>query len=879
MPEAENVLYDKGDLELMTTYQLREICRKNKIINGVAAPLDKEELIRIILRSFGRQEEFLITESHNEGMERLQTLFSTCRILEQDGENLRCNSVLVAYRGLAVTRADAYTIPYRKQLADTNAFVMSEGGKLCTILHVRQKQGDVENLYLTKPANLEAAEGERKGYVLYCVDKRTSDELYRLYRGEQNTVPEHLRVWKIPLMDFRVKEPVSLPLPMAIDFGSVNTTAGVYLDTAYMEKLGRMAGVLGLRENAVNYVLFDEAEGDEMLLPSVIGVTAVEDGDYRLVFGRKAVELAAASYIDEGFCVFYDIKRWISDYEKEEEIVDRLGRRRWVSRAELLRRFFLYVIQETENRFKCRVEQVHISSPVKQKYRFRRMFQSILPEYGINDEDMLDEGTAVLYNTMENMIAQGKLADGRRYEALVVDCGGGTTDLCSYRFRIRDNKTSYGIEMQTAYENGDTDFGGNNLTYRIMQLLKIELLHQCGALPEVSAMELLARMDTDVDRFVDEYGIKEYYRGLDTAYEQAEALLPTRFGEYERYNRSDYYKVKNNFYTLFALAEQMKKAFYGQVGRLQITVGMPRKESGSESYRGESQGSTYRTLRKEDQQVYRIVLDKWKLSFRDRTGLVTRKELPDVTFNIFQIELLLEGEVYGILHKFMEEMYENGRLNRFSFIKLTGQSCKIDLFKNALKEFVPGKMIHFRKRAKTENADYELKMTCVDGVLKYLRDKRQGMVNVHMEEAEAVIPYQVTAFTHNGREVVLLNGTGDWKQAGCISRNLEELTLQMHLKDGEGEERYRFQYYCRPDDFTQQTNEGIQEVYGHFIRQDETDTIVNGEVKFFVWAVQEEWGYQVVPVCRREDELYLGKAAFYCFENDNWINSFYDGTK
>lgn len=879
MPEAEKVLYDRADLELMTTYQLRELCRKNRIMNGVAAPLDKEELIRILLRSLGRQEELLITEPDSAGMERLQALFSECRLLEQDGENLRCNSILAVYRGLAVKRSDAYTIPYRKQLAGTNAFVMSESGKLCTVLHVRQKQGDMENLYLTKPAALEASEGERKGYVLYCVDKRTSDELYRLYRGEGDTVPEHLRIWKIPLMDFQVKEPVSLPLPLAIDFGSVNTTAGVYLDTAYMEKIGRMAGVLGFRENAVNHVPFDESGKDEMLLPSVIGVTAVEDADYRLVFGRKAVELAAASYIDEGFCVFYDIKRWISDYEKEEEIVDRLGRRRWVSRAELLRRFFLYIIQETENRFKCRVKQVHISSPVKQKYRFRRMFQSILPEYGINEEDMLDEGTAVLYNTMENMIAQGKLADGRRYEALVVDCGGGTTDLCSYRFRIRDNKTSYGIEMQTAYENGDTDFGGNNLTYRIMQLLKIELLHQCGVLPEASAEELLSRMDTDVDRFVDEYGVKECYRQLDAAYERAEELLPTRFGEYERYNRSDYYKVKNNFYTLFALAEQMKKAFYGQVGRLQITAGPPRKEPGGESHRGEPRSGTHRTLWKEEQQTYRIPLDKWKLSFRDRTGLVTRKELPDVTFNIFQVELLLEGEVYGILHKFMEEMYGNGRLNRFSFIKLTGQSCKIDLFKDALKEFVPGKMIHFRKRANTESADYELKMTCVDGVLKYLRDKRQGMVDVHMEEADAVIPYQVTAFTHNGREVVLLNGTGDWKQAGCISRNLEELTLQMHLKDGDGEERYRFQYQCRPEEFTLQTNEGIRAVYGRFIRQDETDTIVNGEVKFFVWAVQEEWGYQVVPVCRKEDELYLGKAAFYCFENDNWINSFYDGTK
>ncbi|MBD5480399.1 MAG: molecular chaperone [Lachnospiraceae bacterium] len=866
----DKVLYDKADLELMTTYQLREICRKNKIMNGVVDPLDKEELVRIILRSFGRQEELLIAESVKGGMERIQELFSECRLLEQDVENLRCNSILTAYRGLAIQKADAYTIPYRKQLAETNAFVISESGKVCTVLHARQKQGDTENLYLVKPASVEAFEGERKGYALYCVDKRTSNELYQLYQGGQNVVPEHLRVWKIPLMDFQVKEPVDIPLPMAIDFGSVNTTAGVYLDIAYMEKIGRMAGVLKLKENAVNYTLFDEEGSDEMLLPSVIGVTAVEDADYRLAFGRKAVELAAASYIDEGFCVFYDIKRWISDYEKEEEIVDRQGRRRWVSRAELLRRFFLYIIQETENRFKCRVRQVHISSPVKQKYRFKRMFQRVLPEYGISGEDMLDEGMAVLYNTIENMIAQKKMVDGRRYEALVVDCGGGTTDLCSYRFRIHDNKTSYRIEMQMAYENGDTDFGGNNLTYRIMQLLKIEFLHKCGELPETSAAELLEQMDTDVDRFVDEYGVKEYYRRLDAAYERAEELLPTRFAEYERYNRSDYYKVKNNFYTLFALAEQMKKSFYGHVGRLQITVGSPQSKP---------QGGIRQMVQEGEQQAYRIPLDKWKLSFQGREGLMTRKELPDVTFNIFQIELLLEGEVYGILQKFMEEMYESGRLGRFSFLKLTGQSCKIDLFKDALKEFVPGKMIHFRKRANTENADYELKMTCVDGVLKYLRDKRQGMVDVRMEEADAVIPYQVTAFTHNGKEVVLLNGTGDWKQAGCISRNLEELTLQMHLKDGDSEERYRFQYHCQPDEFTLQTNEEIQKIYGHFIRQEETDTIVNGEVKFFAWASREEWGYQVVPICRRQDELYLGSSEFYCFENDNWINSFYDGTK
>ena len=64
-----------------------------------------------------------------------------------------------------------------------------------------------------------------------------------------------------------------------------------------------------------------------MLLPSVIGVLAVEEEDYKLLFGYDAIRLANASYVDEGFCVFYDVKRWIGEYDKEEEIVDRRRKR------------------------------------------------------------------------------------------------------------------------------------------------------------------------------------------------------------------------------------------------------------------------------------------------------------------------------------------------------------------------------------------------------------------------------------------------------------------------------------------------------------------------------------------------------------------------
>lgn len=84
----------------------------------------------------------------------------------------------------------------------------------------------------------------------------------------------------------------------------------------------------------------------------------------------------------------------------------------------------------------------------------------------------------MLYNTISEMIQKGNYEDGQEYKALIIDCGGGTTDLCSCSFRIWDRRVAYQIEMDTSYENGDTDFGGNNLTYRIMQLIKIAIVNE-----------------------------------------------------------------------------------------------------------------------------------------------------------------------------------------------------------------------------------------------------------------------------------------------------------------------------------------------------------------------------------------------------------------
>lgn len=73
--------------------------------------------------------------------------------------------------------------------------------------------------------------------------------------------------------------------------------------------------------------------------------------------------------------------------------------------------------------------------------------------------------------------------------------------------------------------------------------------------------------------------------------------------------------------------------------------------------------------------------------------------------------------------------------------------------------------------------------------------------------------------------------------------------------------------------------EEIHERYGEHIRQADTDDIAEQEVRFFIWARPEDWGFSVVPLYRRNRRLYMGKEEQFSFENDGWTQNFFDGMK
>lgn len=852
--------YTREELERMTTYQLRDICWKEQILNGIQAPLDKEELIRQILRFRGRKENLYICRQDEDGIKRLESLLQTA-VIHALPQAIKGCAKIVVYDGLAVDYFDHFTIGYRQEIADTNALLVS-GGRICAIFQVRQSGEETDCLYLTKAADIKCRESSVKSYQLYCMDRSLSEWLYRLYESDYDTLPEHLSLYIVPVMDFQVRELLEIHMPLAIDFGTTNTTAGTYLDSGYLERLEGDPVRDMLRENDVNYVTWrsgEEQGGREVpILPSVVGITGIVGEQVHYVFGHQASRLFRMSYIDEGFCVFYDIKRWISDPDREEELVDRDGHRRFVKRKEVIKAFLEYVIACATQRFKCRFTDLHISAPVKQKKLFADLYQEILPAYKIERENMLDEGVAVLYNSISERIREEKYRDGQQLRALIIDCGGGTTDLSSCRFSIRNQRVSYRIDIATAYENGDTDFGGNNLTYRIMELLKIALAGELGdgqgRLPE----EIVRSMGDDLFRRVDEVGTVGVYRLLEEEYQRAEAVIPTRFREYEHRSNSEYYAVKNNFYYLFQLAEQIKKTFYGKEEILRIVVsGTAIRETATKC----------------------LVADRFKLSVREGERLRVLKDIPTVYFSVNLLNRLLQADIYGIVRKFIENAYESGELQEYSIIRLTGQSCKIALFREALKEFIPGRIIQSSRREPRGTEEHELKLMCLDGAIKYIKDRKFGYADVHIVNEHAAFPYVITAATHTGEEKVLIRSLDRKNIRGFISRNMADLTLQLYLKDTDGNVRYKYNYSVNSEDFGAVEAQDVLDRYRGEILQGDLDTIVNRELKFFVLGNEERWGFLVVPVLRKEEQLMLGPDHFFLFETDSWLTNFFDGTK
>ena len=819
-------VYRIEELQGMTTYQLKEICQKQRLVVPMGTRLDREELIRFIMRYRGIREYRQIKEFSQGGMEKLQNFINRVELKVDHQAEIAFPAHLVLYDGEAIELTDHYEVSSDIQLYEGNVLLVDEDFQIYTCFYIKRVEEKGFFLLKGKGVPILKAEGHRYS-LLYFKREEVSEILYEIYNGNEVSIPSQALCVITPLLAVDIKEPEETQLPLIIDFGSANTTLGIYCADG-STRIVRTPDVSGGH--------YRESE----MIPSIIGIKGIEDGKPLYCFGHEAKQMAGHSYQDEDSPLFYDIKRWVSAPERMQQVVITGGIKLQLKRKEMLTAFMQYLIDTAQQQFKCRFNNIQLLAPVRQTERFAGMFKELLPDKNV--ECTLDEGMAVLFHSINELIESGRYQDGAWYKALIMDCGGGTTDLTSGRFRIRNNRVSYEVDLETGYENGNTNFGGNNLTFRILQLVKIRLLEAMG----------YKQFHFDLESFTG--GRSRVYESIGRLYEEAEEILPTRFAEYERKSREEYFRVKNNYYYLFRTAEIIKESFFQRSFQYELQIGTEGEKAGKKA----------------------ILLDKWRLSILEEDRIMPLRKEVSFTLYLYEIENLLRPDVYGLMDRFLERPFAEGELSEYGMLKLTGQSCKSSLFTEALKEFVPGRLI--RNERGTDNGS-GLKMCCLEGAVSYFKNCKLGYMKINQGCRVNALPYEVMAYTHENKEKILIHSLEKEQDIGYISRFKigEQLDLYLHDEKGRKLKVYHFKYNMA--DFKQVTQEDIDEKYADTVIQEETDTILEGEIKFFVWPSKERWGFLVLPVLRENDLLRQGEETFFAFEDDTWEENFFDGRK
>ena len=350
---------------------------------------------------------------------------------------------------------------------------------------------------------------------------------------------------------------------LCIDFGTSNTTAGSY-------------GIFPQDEetNELEIVEFIDKSGGQTvsrkMVPTIVYVQQIPQDAKQpptYLFGYEALQKVRQEDYDTKASVFYEIKRWITDLDTTEDICDEEGHRGTVSHRDIIKAYLLFVIHTAEWQFfKKKFKTLHFTAPVKLKDSFITSLKDMFAnEYIIlNPMFSLDEGIAIVYQHIAEEV-EGLEKDpnaGQPLPIMITDCGGGTTDLARCEYVYTDGEIPK-LTITNDFENGDANFGGNNLTFRILQMLKVKMAHYQQTQQNISVKELIPDNEDEILEKIDaekHAGWQAIYQTLEDEYQKAESLIPTRFADEKMQTKKQH--VKRNFYYLWQLAEAYKKAFY-----------------------------------------------------------------------------------------------------------------------------------------------------------------------------------------------------------------------------------------------------------------------------------------------------------------------------
>ena len=736
-------MYTREELNEKNGAAIKSILKKELKIQYPASN-KKEQNIELILANQSQgtntnNQDVKVIDTKNEILEKEELIVSTLDIitLEKIYKTLKSDNKVeeletritdaTIYENTSISYSDDFSFEKEEELYEGLALIVNNKGEVIAKAYLQPNKTDYVIVADSKDIDYEKLQGNRKCRVV--VFKKDAKEYLDGSKKFSEIIQSDFYIGSI---ECRVKyeEMKTTSKILCIDFGTSNTTMGSY-------------GVLDEEKNEIELVEFidytKEPYKKSNLYPTLIYVKDCSDKEnIKYLFGYEAKkQLINENYSTEA-TTFFEIKRWISNLDHQEEITDQEENTLVVERREILKAYIMHILDLAKEHFKCKFKELHFSAPIKLKDCFIEEIKNILKdEYDVlSSSKSLDEGISIVYNHISNVMKytqEHTEEESKDTSIMIIDCGGGTTDLASCEYMFNKNATGYNLEIRSKFENGDSNFGGNNITYRILQLLKIKLANSIFGdvvddinklIPQTES-EILEAIDNNVDK-------DTIYKELQRFYEESEEIIPTQFNNKKLYKYdSDLKKIKRNYYYLWQLAEKIKIEFYKRTDLLSI------------NFLEETQDSTKITVEElENFYIYTLNSENGKLE--------KQETLPKLRINIKEITLLLYADIYYLLDTLLDE-----NVNSYHNYKLSGQSCKITLFNQLLKEFIPGKRLRIKDN-RVNKEDYEkLKVDCVRGSIAYIKDRSSGKITPTIVNENPKLMYDV--FVDKGEKIKIFD--------------------------------------------------------------------------------------------------------------------------
>ena len=918
--------YTRQELEKLDITTLKAICRELRIKSETISLFDdKGALVQLIYKYRGTVAERYINEWRDESVARLQ------RAIAEKGEEFQKNvrveipAYFSIYKGIDSLneRGFEHKVHTDADLDMTSAALVDHSGAIKALINVAKgSAGAAKNTYFLHLRDHMLCKDIRPGiYKSFRILFFPGDyeRIQRIY----NMAPAADGLTRFTYISKSIQEVVVHEVKqtddaLVIDYGTSYTTAGTYIDgkikhvmfysdsmcerspvparIAECQGCGRCAlcpsviavkdcgdadaggagggggsGAGGSGRNAGYGVpspgvpspggagAYDGFVGDAHLgvpqpgFPSPHGVTpprgvpsprGANAGGVELLFGHDATDRMPMARNS----IFFDTKRWVNDYNEIIEVKDLAGNTASIRRGEIIERFMQYIIHTAVQQNKVIYKNICFTSPVKQKAMSNRMYKDILPGYNVEEKDSIDEAVAVLYDSLTEQVENLGYADGYVQSALLIDCGGSTSDMVKCDYAITHMKKHSNIGINIRYANGDTNFGGNNLTFRVMQYLKIKLAHHYRRKASPSVDSLLDILYCDVYDFIDRSGIKAAYESFEEAYRDAGSSIPTNYSDYVNDTETAYLNVRGNFYFLWDLAERIKVDLYSSSSAYEFSFADLRDSRG----------------------IYLVSVKNEKGSF------VAHTEWPQIRILRDEINMLLKPEIYNLLKKFIEPYYNDDEtMSEIAYIMLSGQTTKIDLFRDVLKEYIAG-----RKARSPYEQSYVKKLKCIRGAVAYRGAKDIGRILPSIAYESAIVPYNLTVetFSEDKEKVLISQGQQLSKVYSFIDRTYETKLIIFHLRDHDREILQNLKFNLDLDSYVEVGYSGLME-NNAWLSQGDVDRIEDGEVRLFVYSDDESWGFKWLGVANKGGSLLCGRERFVPFESTVWEMNFFNGKR